>query len=339
MEELGRRGIAVPKIPINNHPNCWCSDDADTTYILLTNVRVDSLERHDDHAEGGVEGFNRGPYKLPVLRPASMEQLPHIPGVVVYPTEMQQPTRKYVHKLEDLPPSHRVDITSNTVVHVESEWAARQAIAEFMVAAIDSFGAGACTTGQWSAYVGKHNDCAADGGHPDAFSRAFQMNGPAAEMTRTRSCIGYGPSSGPGRMAALLTIRNVEPGQSKHYRGLAARKAQFQHVTGRCTPHSMPARSVSLPWSPGTGWPHHHPESSCADSSPIQSAANSTGYKGVSKMRNGRFIAAIRLSEDNTKRCLGSFDTAFEAGSAYAVAAQQKRCIMLGVCPTAGVRS
>ena len=81
------------------------------------------------------------------------------------------------------------------------------------VAALHSFGDDAHVTGKWSVYVGKHNDCTADDGHPDAFSRAFQMNGPAAEMSRTRSTIGYGPSKGPGRKAALLTIRNVAPRQ------------------------------------------------------------------------------------------------------------------------------
>lgn len=153
MGELYRRGITVPMVAVNNHTDCWCSDDTDTTYVLLTNVRVDSLVRRDDHATGedlpqGVAWFTCGPYKLPVLRPAPME-LPHIPGAVVYPSVAQQPTRKYAHTYEDIPPRLRVDIKSNTTVHVDSEWTAIQVIAEFMAEAIDSLGDEVRAAGHW----------------------------------------------------------------------------------------------------------------------------------------------------------------------------------------------
>lgn len=258
------------------------------------------VQRRDDRADTadlpvGVAGFNSGPYKLPVLRPASLA-LPCMPGVVQYPSPAQQPRRASAHAEADLPPMHRVQVTSNTVVHVSSELAAKEVLAEFAAAAIASFGPQASAGGRWSAYVGKHSDCAADRGHPDAFSRAFQMNGSAAEMARTRSSIGYGPSVPFPRAAALLTIRNVPPGGSEFYKSLPRRMQQSRQVTGKA--HALP---------------------------PILSLTNCTGYKGVSRTRTGRFAASIRLGGGTGKRCLGSFGSASQAGVAYASAVREKR--------------
>ncbi len=216
--ELLKRGITVPRMAINNQTACWSIDNADMTYVLMANIEIHSLVRQDDHAQQppGGKGFSSGAHKHPVLRPASL-RLPPAPGLIEYPTAKQEPNRKYTLTLQDLPPDLQVKVTSNTVIQATSQWATQQAITDFMVAALHSFGDDAHVTGKWSVYVGKHNDCTADDGHPDAFSRAFQMNGPAAEMSRTRSTIGYGPSKGPGRKAALLTIRNVAPGQSEYY--------------------------------------------------------------------------------------------------------------------------
>jgi hypothetical protein len=176
--------------------------------------------------------------------------------------------------------------------------AARELLINFVMAALDSFGE---NTGHWSAYIGKHDDCAADGGHPDAFSRVFKMNGPSAEMTRTRSCIGYGPSAGPGRKAALLTLRNVDPGQSHFYQMLRQAKAALKDA-------------ITLT--------HHAGQPHCV---PILSSKNATNFKGVTKMANGRYLAAIRLGLDTKKTTLGTFDTALEAAAAYATAQAQKR--------------
>ena len=200
VSELPSQGVVVPSLPINNHPAHWSEGLSDTVYILLTNIKVCSLARWDDRARHedlppGVRDFACGPYKLPILRPCPLE-LPMVRGVVVYPTTEQHAARQYAATLEDLPPKHRVRVTSSTVVHVESELAAKSALLGFATAAIASFGDESRLSGMWSAYVGKHNDCGADSGHADAFSRVFQVNGPAAEMARTRSSVGYGPSVG-----------------------------------------------------------------------------------------------------------------------------------------------
>ena len=52
---------------------------------------------------------------------------------------------------------------------------------------------------------------------------------------------------------------------------------------------------------------------------------NATNFKGVTKMANGRYLAAIRLGLDTKKTTLGTFDTASEAAAAYATAQAQKR--------------
>ena len=306
ISELPSKGIKVPSLPINNHAAHSSEGTSDTVYVLLTNIKVDSLARRDDRARHedlppGVCDFACGPYKLPILRPGPLP-FPNIPGVVVYPTTEQHAERQYASSLEDLPPHHRVRVTSNTVVHVESALAAKDALVRFAEAAIASFGVNSCLDGSWSAYIGKHNDCAADNGHPDAFSRVFQINGPAAEMARTRSSIGYGPSVGHERKAALLTIRNVKPRCSEHYKGQAARRHKLQSVTGKSS-----------------------------HTAPIPSDRNCTGWRGVSYTRGGRYTASIRVGEGGSKRCLGSFDSAHDAACAYATAEHQRRQVMLEV--------
>ena len=122
------------------------------------------------------------------------------------------------------------------------------------------------------------------------------MNGRAAEMARTRSCIGYGPSVPFPRAAALLSIRNVLPQRSEFYKSLSYHRERLQQVTGKA--YSVP---------------------------PMLSRANRTGYKWVSRTKMGRFAASIRLGEGTGKRCLGSFDSLSQAGVAYASAALEKR--------------
>ena len=68
--------------------------------------------------------------------------------------------------------------------------------------------------------------------------------------------------------------------------------------------------------------PHHAGQPQCT---PILSSKNATNFKGVTKMANGRYLAAIRLGLDTKKKSLGTFDTAFEAAAAYATARAQKR--------------
>ena len=72
VKELGEF-MVIPKVAINNHTDHWNSDITDTTYVLLTNVKVEALERHDDRAKLGdlpphVKDFNCGPYKRGVGR-------------------------------------------------------------------------------------------------------------------------------------------------------------------------------------------------------------------------------------------------------------------------------
>lgn len=302
-EELQEQGFSLPEIAVNNHTDRWSNSMTDTTYVLLTNIKVSSVARHDDHdtlahLPPGVNGFQSGPYKLPVLRPASFD-LPPMEGVKVHKTPAQIAERCHKHCFEDLAPRHRVEITGNTVAQVDSMAAARKLLINFVMAALAAFGE---NTGHWSAYIGKHDDCAADGGHPDAFSRVFKMNGPSAEMARTRSCIGYGPSVGAGRKAALLTLRNVDPGQSHFYQMLGQTKAALKEaITERGRHDSQPQ---------------------CA---PIPSSRNATNFKGVTKMANGRYLAAIRLGLDTQKMTLGTFDTPEEAARAYATAQARKR--------------
>ena len=66
--ELPKRGITVPRMAINNHTACWSVDSADMTYVLVTNVEIQSLERQDDHAQrpANGKGFNSGVGRLHV---------------------------------------------------------------------------------------------------------------------------------------------------------------------------------------------------------------------------------------------------------------------------------
>ena len=71
--------------------------------------------------------------------------------------------------------------------------------------------------------------------------------------------------SGPGRKAALLTLQNVDPGQSHFYQMLRQAKAALKDAI---TPT------------------HHAGQPHCV---PIFSSKNATSFKGVTKMANGRY--------------------------------------------------
>ena len=183
-ESLRTEGLVqTPNFPVNNEPSCWIDQALDSNYVLITNIPVDNCVRFDDRPKPEdlptcATDYSSGPYALPVLRPKAGLPLPIMGGVVVHPNVHRASGRCYHFNVEDLPPRHRVEITGNVIAQVESVEAARDLLSGFILAALDSFGDEAQATGRWSVYVGTHNDCAADNGHPDAFSRAFNSFSP-----------------------------------------------------------------------------------------------------------------------------------------------------------------